>query len=82
MAVTLKENLTDKFTVSGRGTILTANKHDYTDEEYQQLKIGNKVIYKGETYEITGIEMYWKPISPPIPGDNIGLIVKGMPRDE
>jgi hypothetical protein len=71
----------DVFSVSGRGTIVTGR------IERGTVKIGDDVQIIGLNNEkintqITGIEMFRKALDTAKAGDNVGLLLKGVARDE
>lgn len=58
----------DVFNIIGRGLVYTVDAGPY--------KIGDTVEFDGKEYEIRGIEQFMKMMSPPIPGDQMGLVVR------
>ncbi len=70
----------DVFTIQGRGTVLTGR------IETGKIKISDKVELVGlmptkETV-ITGVEMFRKELDDAQAGDNVGLLVRGIERDD
>ncbi len=69
----------DVFTISGRGTVATGR------VERGQIKIGDKVEIVGirETQEsvVTGVEMFRKLLDSAMAGDNVGLLLRGMEKE-
>ena len=70
----------DIFTISGRGTVVTG-------------RIERGVVNMGETVEIvgirptatttvTGIEMFQKTLEQGIPGDNVGILLRGVEKKD
>lgn len=70
----------DIFTISGRGTVVTG-------------RIERGVVNMGETVEIvgirptatttvTGIEMFQKTLDQGIPGDNVGILLRGVEKKD
>ena len=67
----------DVFTIMGRGTVVTGK------VDSGEVKIGDTVIINGNTNtEILGIEMFRKTLDYAQAGDNCGLFLKGISRDE
>ena len=71
----------DVFTISGRGTVATGR------VERGQLKAGEEVEIVGLTDEkkktvVTGIEMFRKTMDFCESGDNVGLLLRGIKRED
>ncbi|TMQ68229.1 MAG: elongation factor Tu [Candidatus Eisenbacteria bacterium] len=70
----------DVFSISGRGTVGTGR------VERGKVKVGDKVEVVGlrETREtvVTGVEMFRKSMDEAIAGDNIGLLLRGVEKDD
>ncbi len=71
----------DVFTISGRGTVVTGR------VERGTLKVGEEVEIVGMTDEIkktvvTGIEMFRKTLDEAVAGDNVGVLLRGIGKDE
>jgi len=71
----------DVFTITGRGTVATGR------VERGELKIGDKVEIVGLSDErkettVTGIEMFRKMLDVAYAGDNIGVLLRGMTRED
>ncbi len=71
----------DIFTITGRGTVSTGR------VEAGQLKVGDEVELVGLTNDIrkvvvTGVEMFKKSLDFAQAGDNVGLLLRGVQRDE
>src|SRR5213596_2653964 len=70
----------DVFSISGRGTVGTGR------AERGKVKVGDKVEIVGlrETREtvVTGVEMFRKSMDEAIAGDNIGLLLRGVEKDD
>jgi elongation factor Tu len=70
----------DVFSISGRGTVGTGR------VERGKVKIGDKVERIGmrETKDtvVTGVEMFRKSMDEAMAGDNIGLLLRGVDKDD
>jgi elongation factor Tu len=71
----------DVFTITGRGTVGTGR------VERGQIKVGEEVEIVGLTNEtrksvVTGIEMFRKLLDVGIAGDNVGVLLRGVERNE
>ena len=71
----------DVFTITGRGTVATGR------VERGKIRVGEEVEIVGLTDEIrktvvTGVEMFRKTLDEGIAGDNIGVLLRGISRDE
>jgi len=70
----------DVFSISGRGTVGTGR------VERGKVKVGEKVEIVGlrETREtvVTGVEMFRKSMDEAIAGDNIGLLLRGIEKED
>jgi len=71
----------DVFTITGRGTVVTGR------IEQGVVHVGDKVQLVGispETKEtvVTGVEMFRKTLDEGQAGDNVGLLLRGVERDE
>jgi len=70
----------DIFSISGRGTVVTGR------IERGQVKVGEEMEFIGirETHKkvITGVEMFKKLLDYGEAGDNVGLLVRGLDKDE
>jgi elongation factor Tu len=70
----------DVFSISGRGTVGTGR------VERGKVKVGDKVELVGlrETRDtvVTGVEMFRKSMDEAIAGDNIGLLLRGIEKDD
>src|SRR5499425_79684 len=70
----------DVFSISGRGTVGTGRC------ERGKVKVGDKVEIVGlrETREtvVTGVEMFRKQMDEAIAGDNIGLLLRGIEKED
>ena len=70
----------DVFTITGRGTVVTGR------VERGQIKVGEQVeivgIRETRTTVCTGVEMFRKLLDYAQAGDNVGLLLRGVSRDE
>ncbi|MCP5149395.1 MAG: elongation factor Tu [Chromatiales bacterium] len=70
----------DVFSISGRGTVATGR------VERGKVKVGEEVEIVGikETSKttVTGVEMFRKLLDEGVAGDNIGVLLRGVKRDE
>jgi elongation factor Tu len=70
----------DVFSITGRGTVGTGR------IERGKVKVGDKVEVVGlrETREtvVTGVEMFRKSMDEAIAGDNIGILLRGVEKDD
>ncbi|MDI6703472.1 MAG: elongation factor Tu [bacterium] len=70
----------DVFSITGRGTVATGR------VERGKVKVGDKVEIIGfeETKEsvVTGVEMFRKTLDEGQAGDNIGILLRGIDKDE
>jgi elongation factor Tu len=70
----------DVFSITGRGTVATGR------VERGQIKVGDEVEIIGlqETRKtvITGIEMYQKTLDSGIAGDNVGVLLRGIEKEQ
>ncbi|QZA33124.1 elongation factor Tu [Hydrogenibacillus sp. N12] len=71
----------DVFTITGRGTVATGR------VERGKVKVGDEVEIIGFTDEpkkttVTGVEMFRKVLDEAQAGDNIGVLLRGVNRDE
>ncbi len=71
----------DIFSITGRGTVATGR------VEAGKVKVGDTVELVGLTEEkrqvvVTGVEMFKKLLDEAVAGDNIGLLLRGVQRNE
>ena len=71
----------DVFTITGRGTVATGR------VERGTVKVGDPVEIVGlveqkRTSVVTGVEMFRKLLDQAIAGDNIGILLRGINRDQ
>lgn len=71
----------DVFTITGRGTVATGK------IDAGSVSVGNRVTVtdaygKALTSTVTGLEMFRKQVTTAGAGDNIGLLLEGVTRDD
>ena len=71
----------DVFSITGRGTVATGR------VERGKVKVGDNVEIIGLSHDIkktvvTGIEMFRKELDEGVAGDNVGLLLRGIEKDE
>ncbi|TBH14585.1 elongation factor Tu, partial [Thermus thermamylovorans] len=71
----------DVFTITGRGTVATGR------IERGKVKVGDEVEIVGLAPEtrrtvVTGVEMHRKTLSEGLAGDNVGVLLRGVGREE
>ena len=70
----------DVFTITGRGTVVTGR------VERGQVKVGDQVeiigIKETQTSVVTGVEMFRKLLDYAEAGDNIGVLLRGINRED
>lgn len=70
----------DVFTITGRGTVATGR------VERGQVKVGEEVELVGLTDTrktvVTGVEMHRKTLDSGIAGDNVGVLLRGVSREQ
>ena len=70
----------DVFSISGRGTVATGRM------ERGKVKVGDKVELVGirDTRDtvVTGVEMFRKSMDEAMAGDNVGLLLRGIEKDD
>jgi elongation factor Tu len=72
-------SIEDVFTITGRGTVATGR------IERGNIKINDTVeivgVHKTKTTTITGIEMFQKMLEEGMAGDNVGILLRGITRE-
>src|SRR5882724_7025374 len=70
----------DVFSISGRGTVVTGR------VERGQVKVGEEIEIVGfkptEKKIVTGVEMFRKLLDAGVAGDNIGVLLRGVEKDD
>ncbi|KFZ60685.1 hypothetical protein N338_11781, partial [Podiceps cristatus] len=73
-------SIEDVLTITGRGTVVTGRC------ERGRLKIGDEVEIVGlgsiKKAIVTGMEMFRKPLDEVLPGDNAGILLRGVEKNE
>jgi len=70
----------DVFTISGRGTVATGRVDRGKVNTGDQVEIVG--LHETRTTVVTGVEMFRKTLDEGIAGDNIGVLLRGIERDE
>ena len=72
-------SIEDVFTITGRGTVATGR------IERGSIKISDTIeivgVHKTKTTTITGIEMFQKMLEEGFAGDNVGILLRGITRE-
>ena len=72
-----KMTIEDVFTITGRGTVVTGR------VESGSVQINDTVLINGSRpVVVTGIEMFRKTLDVAVAGDNCGLLLRNITRDE
>jgi elongation factor Tu len=70
----------DVFSIKGRGTVVTGR------VERGKVKMGDnlEIVGLGETQKTvcTGVEMFQKTLEEGLPGDNVGVLLRGVEKDQ
>ncbi|MCM8785216.1 MAG: elongation factor Tu [Candidatus Omnitrophica bacterium] len=71
----------DVFSITGRGTVATGR------IERGKVKVGDEVEIIGLSHEVkrsvvTGLEMFRKELDEGVAGDNVGVLLRGIEKDE
>ena len=70
----------DVFSITGRGTVATGR------VERGAVKVGDvvEIVGLGDTREVTvtGLEMFQKTLEESVAGDNVGVLLRGVQKDE
>lgn len=67
----------DVFTITGRGTVVTGNISS------GEVHVGDTLfINENLTTTVTGIEQFRKQMQSAVAGDNVGLLLKDISRDD
>jgi elongation factor Tu len=70
----------DVFSISGRGTVVTGR------VERGKVKVGEEIEIVGykptEKKVVTGVEMFRKLLDEGVAGDNIGVLLRGVEKDD
>ncbi|NLG36366.1 MAG: elongation factor Tu, partial [Clostridiales bacterium] len=71
----------DVFSITGRGTVATGRVDRGTIKVQDSVEIVG-LMDKPRTVVVTGVEMFRKLLDQAIAGDNIGVLLRGVQRDE
>jgi translation elongation factor EF-Tu-like GTPase len=71
----------DVFTITGRGTVITGNVASGTIAVGNRVSIANAGVATISS-TVTGIEMFRKQVTSAGAGENIGLLLEGVRRDD
>ncbi len=71
----------DVFTITGRGTVVTGR------IERGKVRVGDEIEIVGLTDEtrktvVTGVEMFRKTLDEGVAGDNVGVLLRGINRED
>ena len=66
----------DVFSIRGRGTVVTGHIESGT------IKVGDEVYLAGRKVTVTGIEMFHKTSKQAGVGENVGLLLRDLSRDD
>ena len=71
----------DVFSIEGRGTVVTGR------VERGKVKVNEEIEVVGLSHEpfktvVTGIQMFHKDMDEAIPGDNVGLLLRGVKKED
>lgn len=72
----------DVFTITGRGTVVTGQVERGFIKVGNSVKIKNSATGEIKTSVITGIEMFRKLLDTANAGDHVGILLRGLKRDE
>jgi len=73
--------MSDVFSVSGRGTVVTGRVERGTLKKGSEVEIVGVVDTPLKT-TVTGIEMFKKELDQAMAGDNLGLLLRGLRREQ
>jgi elongation factor Tu len=72
----------DVFSIKGRGTVGTGRIERGTVRVGEEVEIIGLHAEKGRKTVVTGVEMFNKTLDQGIPGDNVGLLLRGVEKQE
>jgi elongation factor Tu len=72
----------DVFTITGRGTVATGRVDRGTVKVQDNVEIVGLTTEKPRVVVVTGVEMFRKLLDQAIAGDNIGVLLRGVQREE
>lgn len=72
----------DVFTITGRGTVVTGQVERGSIKVGDSVKIKDSVTGEIKISVVSGIEMFRKLLNAANAGDNVGILLRGMKRDD
>jgi elongation factor Tu len=72
----------DVFSIKGRGTVGTGRIERGTVHVGEEVEVIGLHAEKGRKTVVTGVEMFNKTLDKGIPGDNVGLLLRGVEKQE
>ena len=72
----------DVFTITGRGTVITGQVERGSIKVGDSVKIKNSMTGEVKLSAVTGIEMFRKLLDTATVGDNVGILLRGIKRNE
>lgn len=72
----------DVFTITGRGTVITGQVERGSIKVGDSVKIKNSMTGEVKLSVVTGIEMFRKLLDTATVGDNVGILLRGIKRNE
>ena len=72
----------DVFTITGRGTVVTGQVERGSIKVGDSVKIKDSVTGEIKISVVSGIEMFRKLLNAANTGDNVGILLRGMKRDD
>lgn len=73
--------IADVFTIKGRGTVVVGQIESGTLKKGDEVQITGQLGAK-KTAAVAGIEMFQKQLAEAKPGDNIGVLLKNITKDD
>lgn len=72
----------DVFTITGRGTVVTGQVERGSIKVGDSVRIKDSVTGEIKISVVSGIEMFRKLLNTANAGDNVGILLRGMKRDD
>lgn len=72
----------DTFTITGRGTVVTGTIASGTIHVGDKVKIRHVATGEVSATTVTGVEMFRRILDTASVGENVGLLLRGVKRDE